>query len=73
MRTSTTRPYPLLVDEREAVRETLRLEAIAAAEREAMRMGRSIKCAQFDNHAPEGCQNKGDGCLCRCHDVAAIQ
>jgi hypothetical protein len=70
---SATRPWPQLAEERAAVREAIRLGAIARAEREATRLSRSIKCGAWNNHAPQGCQNTGDNCICQCHDLADVQ
>ena len=68
-----TGPYPALADERAAIRQANRKRLVARAEREARRLSTSIKCGEYGAHAPEGCQNKGDGCLCECHDLAAVQ
>lgn len=36
--------------------------------KEALGMGRSMRCGWGD-HAPSGCKNTGEQCLCICHDA----
>jgi hypothetical protein len=70
--TTTQRPFPALAEQRAEVRELLRQQAIAEAERRLKVLHRSIKCGE-NNHAPGGCQNPGDTCICECHDLAGEQ
>lgn len=55
-------------DQRAARRAYYRRREMAEAERRAVLVSRSIKCGVYGNHAPDGCQNDGNGCICECHD-----
>jgi hypothetical protein len=65
--------YPLDTVERAKIRDDLLQRALARARYEATRLGRSPNCADGWHADPEmnGCKNKGDGCVCECHDVPA--
>ncbi len=60
--------YPLDVAERATLRRKVRSVALLEAEQRATEAGRSIKCGQWNQHAPGGCQNDGTNCICECHD-----
>lgn len=69
--------WPLIQAERHQLRVDATARYLSGAEASALRYGRSLKCAPFDDpqyvqpkHAdqPGGCANDGTGCLCPCHD-----
>lgn len=63
--------------ERAYARDRIRRGILANAEREALRVGRSIKCGEWLHHAGDqrydGCQNDGSTCICECHDPTDTQ
>lgn len=59
-------------NERAARRAHYRRRELAEAEERSNLVGRSIKCGQYDQHAPDGCQNDGSHCLCECHDPKRV-
>lgn len=62
--------HPLVAADRERRRQQILDEQILAARRIAARVGRSVKCGEYGQHADQegGCANDGTGCLCECHD-----
>lgn len=66
--------YPLDMAERQQIRERILEQQLAKARREANELGRSYKCGMGYHADPEttGCQNKGDGCICECHDAVDV-
>jgi hypothetical protein len=60
--------YPSNKISRQKRRAAILRAELAAAHARAVATGRSIKCGQLGNHAPDGCQNDGSNCLCECHD-----
>lgn len=62
--------YPSDWQNRAEIRTRIRAEQRARAERDAARLGRSIKCGIDKRHADQvgGCANDGTGCVCECHD-----
>lgn len=60
--------YPRDAATRAAERDARYHAYMAEAERKALRSTYSIKCGDWGNHAPNGCQNDGSNCLCACHD-----
>ena len=71
----TASPYPRDLTERAAIREEILRKELAKARREAIIIGRSLKCSGGTypslSHAgePGGCRNNGYGCICECHDA----
>jgi hypothetical protein len=62
--------HPTSTADRVQKRELILRLAVDRARREARSIGRSIRCGQYDNHAPAGCQGEPANCLCECHDPA---
>lgn len=69
--------YPDKAEDRAALRDKTKAELMERAEREASKIGHSIKCGnvfpydeQYVKHHFEsgGCMNDGRTCLCYCHD-----
>lgn len=59
---------PTTTADRIALRDRLTVTAIKLAIHTAIDAHLSIRCIA-GNHAPDGCQNTGTGCLCECHDT----
>jgi hypothetical protein len=66
--------YPRDTSERAKIRDDILQRQLAFARHEATVLGRSSKCGQGWHADPEtnGCRNKGDGCVCECHDVIDV-
>lgn len=64
-----SRPYPRTSGERDKLREAYREKWMADAAERVYQLHQSVNC-RMEFHAPEGCANAGDGCLCVCHDVS---
>lgn len=60
--------YPTSAAARAAERDARFHAYMANAERRALWNSYSIKCGDWEQHAPDGCQNSGSTCLCACHD-----
>jgi hypothetical protein len=69
--------YPADKAARQVHRDRLRASALARAEDEIRRLGRSIRCSEGDHRRTTnvngkpmvvGCANDGTTCVCECHD-----
>jgi hypothetical protein len=66
--------YPTDRASREVERQRIKSDFQVEADLKATQAGRSMKCNGLHNathtaaHAPDGCQNSGEDCLCSCHD-----
>ena len=62
--------YPAIARERAAERNKIRAIQREIYEKKARRLGRSIKCGEYGQHADQdgGCANDGSNCICECHD-----
>lgn len=66
--------YPTTTHERARERNKIRAQQKEIATRNSRRLGRSIKCGEYELHADQdgGCTNDGTGCLCVCHDPGFV-